>query len=392
MDREAKLDSNAANSTFQGIRQLVAHAIQACKNTTVCRWGTAHIATSMTPSRKILLELAAEGHRAPIGTHLVLHEKPDVAEILLDGSRLGEVIAETACRFQTPLAVPLMDLTLEKEALLLSLGVAPEDIEGCHFDTPPGPAPAFAATARMSAACDAIRHVAGQPGLLPMGMGIGPFSLMTKLVADPIAPVFLAGTGATAEEEPEIAVVEAAIRTGTELILAYLDAQIDAGARAFILCEPAANNVYFSPNQLAEGYDVFERLVMAPLQRIKDRMAARGVELVFHDCGELTSGMVERFASLDAAMMSFGSSRCLWEDAALVGQETVLYGNLPTKRFYSAQLTVAEVQALSSRLLEKMQEAGHPFILGSECDILSVPGSEREILSKVESFLNPVDS
>jgi len=97
--------------------------------------------------------------------------------------------------------------------------------------------------------------------------------------------------------------------------------------------------------------------------------------------------MVGRFASLDAAMISFGSSRCLWEDAALVPRETVLYGNLPTKRFYSAQLTIAEVQALSSRLLEKMREAGHPFILGSECDILSVPGCEREILSKVESFL-----
>jgi len=341
----------------------------------------------MTPSRQILHDLAAQGHRAPIGTHLVLHEKPDVAGILVDGTRLGEVIAETAGRFRTPLAVPLMDLTLEKEALLLALGVAPEEIESYHFDVPPGSSPPFTATARMEAAYDAIRHVASQPGLLPMGMGIGPFSLMTKLVADPISPVFLAATGATADEEPEIAVVEAAIRTGTELILAYLDAQIDAGARAFILCEPAANNVYFSPNQLEESYEVFERLVMTPLQRIKDRMAARGVELVFHDCGELTAGMVGRFASLDAAMISFGSSRCLWEDAALVPRETVLYGNLPTKRFYSAQLTIAEVQALSSRLLEKMREAGHPFILGSECDILSVPGCEREILSKVESFL-----
>lgn len=343
----------------------------------------------MSPTRKILLDLAAEGHRAPIGTHLVLHEKSDVEGILWDGGRLGEVIAETATRFHTPLAVPLMDLTLEKEALLLGLGMEPAAIEGYHFDVPPAQMRSFAPTTRMTAACDAIRHVAAQPGLLPMGMGIGPFSLMTKLVADPITPVFLAGTGATGTEEPEIAVIEAAIRTGTDLILAYLDAQIDAGARAFILCEPAANSVYFSPNQLDESYEVFERLVMKPLRRIKARMVERQVELIFHDCGELTAGMVERFATLDAAMISLGSSRCLWEDAALLPHETVVYGNLPTKRFYSAQLTVAEVQALSARLCEKMREVDHPFILGSECDILSVPGSEREILSKVESFLNP---
>jgi hypothetical protein len=34
-----------------------------------------------------------------------------------------------------------------------------------------------------------------------------------------------------------------------------------------------------------------------------------------------------------------------------------------------------------------MRESGHPFILGSECDILSVPGSEQTIQAKVAAFL-----
>lgn len=38
-----------------------------------------------------------------------------------------------------------------------------------------------------------------------------------------------------------------------------------------------------------------------------------------------------------------------------------------------------------------MRQTGHPFVLGSECDILSVPGSEREIVSKVEAFLKVSD-
>lgn len=341
----------------------------------------------MTSTRSRINQLAAAGHRAPIGTHLILHEKPDAGAVVLDGLRLGEVMAETASRFGTPLGVPLMDLTLEKEALLLSLGTDPSKVESFRFDTPPEAPASFELTPRMHAACGAIRHVSSQPGLLPMGMGIGPFSLMTKLVSDPITPVFLAGAGSTAEDEPEVAVVEAVIRVGTGVIMAYLDAQIAAGATAFILCEPAANNVYFSPNQLDEGYEVFERLVMDPLRQIKARMDAAGVEMVFHDCGELTDGMVQRFAALDPAMISLGSSRDLASDAAIIPETTVLYGNMPTKKFISPQLTVDEVRRMAVEIAEKVSATGHPFILGSECDILSVAGKEAEIMAKVEAFL-----
>jgi len=143
--------------------------------------------------------------------------------------------------------------------------------------------------------------------------------------------------------------------------------------KALIVCEPAANLVYFSPNQLDNSFEIFDRYVTGPMRRVKVLLESRGVDLVFHDCGELTDGMVGRFASLDAA---------------LIPKSTVLYGNLPTKNFMSSQLTVAEVERLSKNLLEKMRATGHPFILGSECDVLSVPGSEPEILSKVDDFMN----
>ena len=337
--------------------------------------------------RSYYLGLAESGLRMPIGTHLVLHEAADPAAIELDGARLGDMVVRAAGRFNTPLAVPLMDLKLEKEAMLAARGISAAEIDSYHFTELPAAAPGFELTPRMRATCDAIRHVAKQPGLVPMGMGIGPFSLMTKLIGDPITPVFLAGTGLTADEEPEVALLERAMELGTELLLQYFSAQMDAGAKAMIVCEPAANLVYFSPNQLANGYDVFDRYVTEPMRRIKALFDARGVDLVFHDCGELTTGMVERFATLDAAMLSFGCSRLLWEDAALVPKSTVLYGNLPTKRFPASQLSVAEVERLARDLLEKMRATGHPFILGSECDVLSVPGSEREIMQKVEAFM-----
>ncbi|MFA7345046.1 MAG: uroporphyrinogen decarboxylase family protein [Terrimicrobiaceae bacterium] len=339
-------------------------------------------------NRPLFLDLAASGHRAPIGTHLVLHTKPDADAILLDGPRLGGVAAETSERFRTPLAIPIMDLTLEKAALLGAMGVPAAEADSFHFDRLPGDPGTFQMTPRMLATCEAIAHVATKTSLVPVGMGIGPFSLMTKLVKDPITPVFLAGSGMTGEDEPEVAVVEKCLEAGAEIILSYLAAQADAGAKAIIVCEPAANLVYFSPNQLEESFEIFDRYVMAPMRRIKKLLDGRGVDLIFHDCGELTGGMVSRFSTLDPAMMSLGCSRQLWEDTALVPKTTVLYGNLPTKKFYSPQLTVADVERLALELLEKMRATGHPFILGSECDVLSVPGSEKEILSKVDAFMN----
>ena len=337
--------------------------------------------------RNFYLNLAASGLRMPIGTHLVLHQQANPEAILLDGCRLGAVLVETAARFNTPLAVPLMDLTLEKEALLLAMGVLADEISQFHFTEPPKALNAVPLTPRMKASCEAISHVANTPALLPMGMSIGPFSLMTKLLADPITPVFLAGTGATAEEEPDVALVEAALAAGERVIHTYLEAQIAAGAKAVIVCEPAANQVYFSPKQLEVSFAVFDRYVMEPMQRIAQLLAKHDVDLVFHDCGELTEGMVKRFATLGAAMVSLGSSRKLWEDAAFIPKDTVLYGNLPTKRFYASQLSVPEVERMTNELLERMRAAGHPFILGSECDVLSVPGSESEILGKVDAFM-----
>ncbi len=333
------------------------------------------------------LELARQGHCMPIGTHLVLHEQPDPEAILLDGARLGAVVAQTAERFDTPLAVPLMDLTVEKEALLLACGVSSEEIGAYHFTELPAEPAEIPPTPRMLATCEAIGTIAKQTELMPMGMCIGPYSLLTKLVRDPITPVFMSGMGMTGEDEPDIALIDALLGWAERVILAYVDAQIEAGAKAMIVCEPAANLVYFSPNQMEDNPRPFEFYVMEPMRRLTDRLTERGVALVFHDCGELTDAMVERFATLNADMISLGSSRDLEHDAELLPKETVIFGNLPSKNFYATQLTTAEVENMGRDLTTRMQAVGHPFILGTECDVLSVPGKEAEIVSKVNALM-----
>jgi uroporphyrinogen-III decarboxylase len=288
-----------------------------------------------------------------------------------------------------------MDLTVEKEALLVMIGVPTPEIPTYHFHGCPDNAALAAVerglagplTPRMRANVRAIRYIARNTDLLPVGMCIGPFSLMTKLIADPITPVFLAGSGTTGEEDEEVRAMETALELAERVILWSLDAQIEAGAKAIIVCEPAANSLYFSPRQLASGSDVFERYAMVPNRRIRARLEAAGVDLIFHDCGELTDGMVEQFATLAPAVLSLGSSRTLWEDAARVPKQIVLYGNLPTRRFYSDEITVTEVEQLAREITHRMREADHPFILGSECDVLSVPQRHHIILEKVQAFL-----
>ena len=337
-------------------------------------------------------DLAAAGARIPIGTDLVLHEKSDPQAILQDGSRLGAVVAEAARRYRTPLAIPLMDLTIENHCIfeLLDLPVDSHlvcllgaDQFGRCLDQLAG-----APFGRWKAHVDGIRYVATQPDLVAVGMSIGPFSLVTKLIPDPITAVYLAGAGASAADDSEVARLEQALELGLHMILRSITTQIEAGAKAIIICEPAANQVYFSPNQLAAGADVFERYVMQPNRRLKQLLAEAGVDLILHNCGELTDEMVRHLATLEPVVLSLGSSRRLWEDARLISKNIVLYGNLPTKKFYSDELmAVSKVAKQTRELLTRMRAVGHPFILGSECDVLSVSGHQAEIQEKVATFL-----
>ena len=350
-----------------------------------------------TMERSYYIDIAKKGLKMPIGADLVLHEYADAEAILLDGLRLGKVLEETAHRFKSPWAVPHMDLELEKKALLGLIGIAPEEMAKYHFEEAPSAEIIEKVSSHLTSSLDphmdaqneAIRYIAQNTDLLPIGMSIGPFSLMTKLVADPITPVCMAGTGVTAEDDDEVKLVEDVLNLGLKIILHNIRMQIDAGAKAIFVAEPAANKVYFSPNQIERGSDIFIRYAVDLNRQIKNLLNENGVDLIFHCCGELTDYMVSQFASLDAAIISLGSSRNLWEDAAIIPKTTVIFGNLPSKRFYSDSLfSLDQVEEQGLELIKKMELTGHPFILGSECDVLSVPGCHETIMKKADAIVN----
>lgn len=344
-------------------------------------------------AREFFLSLAAQQLRMPIGVDLVLHRHADHEAIVLDGERLGRVIAEAAEAFGVPVALPLMDLRLEKATLLRGLGVAADDVERFHFSSAPTPAAvaecerslaSLPPTPRMAAQLGALRHIVEHTRLFPVGMTIGPYSLASKLLADPITPVYLAGSGVTAEEEPDVAALVAAMRLAQVTVEQSIRQQLRAGAKAIFIAEPAANLVFFSPLQMEAGSDGFERFALGPNRALARLLAEHGADLMFHCCGEITDGMLEGFCSLRPAVLSLGSSRRLWEDAAKVPKDIVLYGNLPSKQFYSDGLMpVEKVERLAGELMERMRAAGHPFILGTECDTLCVEGAAETIRAKL---------
>jgi uroporphyrinogen decarboxylase len=346
--------------------------------------------------RQFYLDLARSGLRMPVGTDLVLHEKPDPERIVLDGRALGRVVEETARRYRTPLAFGHMDLTLEKAILLEMLDIPADQIPLYHFSGCPSEAILEKLRCRiegplnprLQAHVESIGFIAAHTDLIPVGMGIGPFSLMTKLFADPITPIYLAASGVTADDDPDVRAIETGLELSLSVALRSFSAQIAAGAKAIFVADPAANVVYISPRQIESGSDIFNRYVGRFNRRLKALLDENGVDLIFHCCGELTDHMVQQFAALNPVILSLGSSRKLWDDARLVPEHIVLYGNLPSKHFYSDELiTREEVERRACDLIRRMRETGHPFILGSECDVLSVPGYEATIREKVEAFV-----
>ena len=350
------------------------------------------------PNRQLYLDLAGRKQRMPIGADLVMHEEPEPEGVRVDGVALGRVIERAARRWNTPLAVPLMDLRLEKIDLLALAGVPAGDAEAFHFSAALDEAqveklcggqagqPCAGSTARNQA----LAYFAAFGDLVPIGMAIGPFSLTTRLMADPITAAAMAGTGVEPGESDEVRLLWQCLRMAEAAVRRSLLAQVEHGARGIMICEPAACTAFISPRQLKAGSQVFELLVMEPNLRLKEMLDAIDCDLIFHDCGELIDPMVEAFAQrLHPTVLSLGSSRKLWDDARLVPKDVVLYGNLPSKSFYSdSVIPVDEVVRRTQELIDRMQACGHPHIVGSECDVLFVPEAQESIRKKVEAMMS----
>lgn len=344
----------------------------------------------------VLIDLARRGLRVPMATDLVLNQGPDPEAARREGPALGRVVEEHARRWGSPLAFPLMDLRLEKADLLARLGIDEEAADRFHFSGPLDQGTKEALDRAEAPLCPGSRardgalvDIAARTDLIPIGMTIGPFSLATKLMADPITAAALMGGGVEPDEDPQVRLLADCLASSESIVAASIRRQLAHGARAVLICEPTASTAYLSPRQIRAGSPIFERLVLEPNARLARLIHDADAGLLFHDCGELTTEMVRAFATrLEPEVLSLGSSRRLWEDAALVPRSVVLYGNLPSKSFYSdATMPLEAVRRTAAELAQAMRHADHPHILGSECDVLHVPEASETIWRKVEAMV-----
>src|SRR3954469_14755204 len=287
-------------------------------NTFRCSVGRGREGNQGSLERQFYLDLARRAARMPVGTDVMMHEEPEPEKIRNNGTALGRVIEKAARCWRSPLAVPLMDLRLEKIDLVALAGVPEDQADTFHFTTALDDSLLARLTSeRSDAMCagstarnQALAYIRDVPDLVAVGMAIGPFSLATRLMADPISVGAMAGSGVEESESDEVRLLWQCIRIAEAAVLRSVRSQVAFGARAIMICEPAACTAYISPRQLKAGSNVFERLVMEPNLRVKAALDEAGCDLIFHDCGELIDSMVEAFAArLHPVMLSLGSSR-----------------------------------------------------------------------------------
>ena len=165
-----------------------------------------------------------------------------------------------------------MDLRLEKADLVRLVRPEVADPDPFHFDTPPTEADLERARdgeGALSARRTGLTSTRSPRSRRLRASRLSAWrsvpSLATKLLADPIAAVALAGRGVRAEDEPLVALAEGGLALAELAVHRSLRAQVEAGAAAVIVCEPAASALFVSPRQIASGSPVFDRFVLEPL-------------------------------------------------------------------------------------------------------------------------------
>ena len=201
----------------------------------------------------------------PIGADLVLHEEPDPEQARNDGAALGRVIEKTARRWATPLAIPLMDLRLEKADLLACAGVAAYDAEKFHFtsrlDEPTLALSAPANPRRAAlAASPAIRRSPTSPRSPILFPSAWPSALSRSPRVSwptPSPPRRCPAPAPSLKTPTRSALLWQCLQLAEAAVQRSVRSQIAHGARAIMICEPAACTAFLSPRQLRAGSNAF---------------------------------------------------------------------------------------------------------------------------------------
>lgn len=279
-----------------------------------------------------------------------------VEEMLKSAERQAQVMALIAAETDTIAAVSPMDLSIEAEAfgaeVHFSANEVPVVVGQCITDEDDAAALAVPdlTVGRAPVSIEGVRlakqRIKDKPVLAGM---IGPFSLAGRLLD--VTEIMYA-----CYDEPQM--VHTVLEKATEYLTRYAHAMKEAGADGIVMAEPLAG--ILSP-ELVEAFSTpYVTRIIADVQN-------DAFSLIYHNCGNAVSQMLEQIFAQGAAAYHFGNAVDMHAILEAAPADVFCMGNIdPVSQF--ADGTPESVSA-ATRLLMKACGAYPNFIPSSGCDI-----------------------
>lgn len=309
--------------------------------------------------REILWEAArAEKRRAmPILSFPAVQKMDaDVGQLVKDAALQVQAMEIVARDTDTLAAVSLMDLSVEAEAFGAKVRFSPDEV--------PAVTGQLVADAEDAEALKVPELDAGRAKICAEGVRLAKQRISDKpVLAGMIGPYSLAGRLMDVTEilyvcydEPET--VHAVLEKATAYLIRYGRLLKEAGADGIVLAEPLAG--ILSP-------DMAEEFSVPYVKRIIDALQDADFSIVYHNCGNSVSSMLDRIFTQGAAAYHFGNAVDMAAVLAAAPGDVLCMGNIdPAGQL--AMGTPDSVRAATKALLA--QCGGYKnFVPSSGCDI-----------------------
>lgn len=309
--------------------------------------------------REILWEAArAEKRRAmPILSFPAVQKmEADVGQLVKDAALQAQAMEIVARDTDTLAAVSLMDLSVEAEAFGAKVRFSPDEV--------PAVTGQLVADAEDAEALKVPELDAGRAKICAEGVRLAKQRISDKpVLAGMIGPYSLAGRLMDVTEilyvcydEPET--VHAVLEKATAYLIRYGRLLKEAGADGIVLAEPLAG--ILSP-------DMAEEFSVPYVKRIIDALQDADFSIVYHNCGNSVSSMLNQIFTQGAAAYHFGNAVDMAAVLAAAPGDVLCMGNIdPAGQL--AMGTPDSVRAATKALLA--QCGGYKnFVPSSGCDI-----------------------
>lgn len=280
----------------------------------------------------------------------------NVSDMVLDPDLQAKAVKALADRYSSAASVSMMDLSVEAEAFGAAvrfsddevpsvIGALVEDYDSAEALTVP---PLESGRIMMCVKTTELakRLITDRPYLAGV---IGPYSLVGRLMSTEEALI-------ACYTDPDT--VTLLLEKATEFLIGYINAHKAAGADGVVMAEPLAGML--SPALAEEFSEPFVRKIVEMTQT--DDFA-----VVYHNCGDNVSLMLDSIIRTGSAAYHFGNSSDMVYILNNVPAGTCVMGNVdPVGQF--KQGTEQSIKVAAIDLMEKC--SGFPgFVISSGCDV-----------------------